>query len=187
MADEITYYSHDLDDGVEAGLIDENALMKIDVWREAFGSVLKQFPQIDEDRKHYYLIRCIINAEVEDVIVISSERVGKSGVTSADDVRRLKEKLIGYSETLRKKNIVLREFLYQNLYYHPAVKEPNQRACEFIRDLFRAYVAKPPLLGSQAQKRIDKVGLHRTVCDYIAGMTDRYALDECERILGKKW
>ncbi len=187
LADEITYYSHDLDDGLEAGLIREGDLNQIEFWSETFTRVLREHPTLDDERRYYYLIRCIINAEVEDLIATSSERIAAAGVRSADEARQRREKLIGYSDSLRKQNQALRRFLYANLYYHPAVSGPNSRACEMIRELFHAYASKPSLLGSQAQKRIERVGLHRAVCDYIAGMTDRYALDECERILGKKW
>lgn len=185
VADEITYYSHDLDDGLEAGLIDEKRLKEIDLWNDTFATAWKEQPRLDDERRHYFLIRCIINTEVEDVIATSAARITESSVQSADDARRRREKLIGYSESLRRKNLILRDFLYQNLYYHPVVHEPNVRACEMIRELFHAYVKDPGRLGSQARRRIEKVGLHRAVCDYIAGMTDRYALEECERILGK--
>ncbi len=186
IADEITYYSHDLDDGLESGLIGEKDIQSMDVWRDTFARVRAEHPQLDEERRFYFLIRCIINAEVEDVIETSSKRIEASGVRSADDVRGFQTKLIAYSDSLRAKNQALRKFLYQNLYHHPAVSGPNSRACEMIRELFHAYADKPGLLGSQAQRRVEKVGLHRAVCDYIAGMTDRYALDEWERILGKK-
>jgi dGTPase len=186
LADEITYYSHDLDDGLEAGLIEERKLEQIALWGETFARVKAEHPQLDDERRHYFLIRCLINTEVEDVITTSSERLAASSVTSADDARRRERRLIAYSDELRRKNLVLREFLYKNLYYHPAVHEPNERACDRIRSLFRAYLDNPDRLGSQARRRIEKVGLHRAVCDYMAGMTDRYAVDEWERILGNK-
>ena len=90
--------------------------------------------------------------------------------------------LVGYSEQLLAANRELRKFLYQNVYYHPRVAEVNRRACEMLRSVFEAYVLAPDLLGDAATKRIEREGLHRTICDYIAGMTDRYLLEEFARL-----
>ena len=81
-----------------------------------------------------------------------------------------------------KANHELRKFLYQNVYYHPRVAEVNQRACQMLRSVFEAYVLKPALLGEAATRRIETEGLYRTVCDYVAGMTDRYLLEEYARL-----
>jgi dGTPase len=102
-------------------------------------------------------------------------------VQSADEVRRQPKPAIRYSEELLGANRELRKFLYKNVYYHPRVAEVNQRACEMLRKVFVAYVADPGLLGEAAIKRIEAEGLYRTVCDYIAGMTDRYLMEEYER------
>jgi dGTPase len=103
-------------------------------------------------------------------------------VHSADDVRRQTAPLIRYSDELAEANRALRKFLYQNVYYHPRVAEVNQRACEMLRRVFEAYLADPDRLGEGAMRRVEKEGLHRTVCDYIAGMTDRYVMEEYARI-----
>jgi dGTPase len=103
-------------------------------------------------------------------------------VQSADDVRRKIAPLIRYSDQLAEANRALRKFLYQNVYYHPRVSDVNRRACEMLRRVFEAYVADPERLGEGAIRRVEKEGLHRTVCDYIAGMTDRYLIEEYARI-----
>jgi dGTPase len=97
-------------------------------------------------------------------------------------VRRQETPLIRYSDARLEANQELRRFLYKNVYYHPRVAEVNQRACEMLRAVFEAYVRTPGLLGEAATKRIESEGLHRTVCDYIAGMTDRYLLEEYARL-----
>ena len=94
--------------------------------------------------------------------------------------------LIRYSDELFEANRALRKFLYQNVYYHPRVAEVNQRACEMLRQVFEAYVVDPERLGEAATKRIEKEGLHRTVCDYIAGMTDRYLMEEYAGIMNPR-
>ena len=109
-------------------------------------------------------------------------RSSAARLSSADDARRQEQPLICYSDELLAANRELRRFLYKNVYYHPRVAEVNQRACEMLRSVFETYVRAPDLLGDGATRRIETEGLHRTVCDYIAGMTDRYLMEEYERI-----
>ena len=101
---------------------------------------------------------------------------------SADEVRKQEAPLIRYSDDLFEANRELRRFLYQNVYYHPRVAEVNRRACEMLRRVFESYIVDPSQLGETAAKRMEVEGLHRTVCDYIAGMTDRYLLEEHARL-----
>jgi dGTPase len=108
----------------------------------------------------------------------------RSGVASADDVRKQPRPLIRYSDELLEANRQLRKFLYANVYYHPRVAEVNQRACEMLRKVFEAYVREPARLGEAATKRMETEGLYRTVCDYIACMTDRYLIEEYGRLHG---
>ena len=89
-----------------------------------------------------------------------------------------------YSGNLLRANRALRRFLYKNLYYHPRVADVNQNACRMLREVFGGYLKKPALLGKTTAKRIGKDGLHRTVCDYLSGMTDRYLLEEHARLFG---
>jgi len=97
-------------------------------------------------------------------------------------VRRQSAPLICYSQELLTANRELRRFLYKNVYFHPRVAQVNQRACEMLRIVFEAYVRDPDRLGDAAARRIEAEGLHRTVCDYLAGMTDRYLLEEEARL-----
>ena len=103
---------------------------------------------------------------------------------SSDDVRRHPKTIAGYSDDLRSENQELRKFLYENLYYHPDVADPNRRGMEMIGDVFQRYRAEPKLLGDATAERLYEHGLHRTVCDYISGMTDRYITEEHERLFG---
>ena len=119
---------------------------------------------------------------MRDLVTTSAKSIAESGVQTADAVRRQAASLIRYSAELAEANRALRKFLYQNVYYHPRVAEVNRRACEMLRRVFEAYVVDPDRLGDGATKRIESEGLHRTVCDYVAGMTDRYLMEEYERI-----
>ena len=122
---------------------------------------------------------------MHDLVATSAESIAESGVQSADDVRCQNAPLIRYSDELAEANRALRKFLYQNVYYHPRVAEVNRRACEMLRRVFEAYLADPDRLGEGAIRRVEKEGLHRTVCDYIAGMTDRYVMEEYARIAAR--
>jgi dGTPase len=186
LADEITYYSHDLDDGLEAKLLQESDLGHIKVWQDANAEVIQRQPHLDPTRRYYYVIRCIINAQVEDVIQHSNRLIEASGVRSADEVRQYPDPLIGYSPVMKERTMVLRDSLYQNLYYNPVVERVNRRACLLIEELFKALVENPRLIGSQSRARIEKIGVHRAACDYISGMTDRYLIEEHARLLGRR-
>jgi dGTPase len=182
LADEITYYSHDLDDAVDFEILDSTHLEESTVWRRSHVAVLERYPDAREPELHKLIIRDIIDVQVQDVIMTSADSIAQSGVQRADEVRRQPRPLVRYSEQLLAANRELRKFLYQNVYYHPRVAEVNRRACEMLRSVFEAYVLAPDLLGDAATKRIESEGLHRTICDYIAGMTDRYLLEEYARL-----
>jgi dGTPase len=182
LADEITYYSHDLDDGLDFRLLDTRQLAELEAWREAECVVRADFPKLKGVNFQSYVVRCRIDMQVADVIRTSSARIEHAKVRSADEVRASAKPLIAYSDSLRRANRELRKFLYKNLYYHPSVAGANTLACEMLRDVFTAYVKNPNLLGEATARRVDDGGLYRTVCDYVSGMTDRYLLDEHARL-----
>jgi dGTPase len=184
LADEITYYSHDLDDGLDAELITPAQLASLEVWQEGEAEVRRHFPKLRGAELNAYVIRSITDRMVQDVIASSAARIAKAGVQSVAEVRRQSRRLIGYSPSLRSANAKLRRFLYANLYYHPQVAGVNQRACALLARVFEAYLAKPAQLGKTSAKRVKADGLHRTVCDFVSGMTDRYLIREHERIFG---
>ena len=182
LADEITYYSHDLDDAVDFEILGAARLEENEIWRRSHSAVLARYADVREPDLHKLIIRDIIDTEVRNLIETSAKSIAESGVQSADDVRSHPAPLIRYSDELAQANRALRKFLYQNVYYHPRVAEVNRRACEMLRKVFEAYVLDPNRLGDTATKRIETEGLHRTVCDYIAGMTDRYLMEDYERL-----
>jgi dGTPase len=184
LADEITYYSHDLDDAVDFEILSPAQLEENEVWRKSHQAVLARYAGGPGTELHKLIIRDIIDNEVHDLVATSAKSIAESGVQTADDVRRKMTPLIRYSDELAEANRALRRFLYQNVYYHPRVSEVNRRACEMLRRVFEAYLVDPERLGDGATRRIEKEGLHRTVCDYVAGMTDRYLMEEYARIAG---
>jgi dGTPase len=183
LADEITYYSHDLDDAIDFDILNFGQLEEVEVWKYAADSVRRRHPNLREPELHKLVIRDVIDRQVQDVVTTGSARIASAGLQSRSDVRN-QPPLIQYSGELADANRALRKFLYQNVYYHPRVAEVNQRACEMLRKVFETYLLDPSRLGEAATRRIENEGLHRTVCDYIAGMTDRYLIEEFERIVG---
>ena len=187
LSDEITYYSHDLDDGLDSGLLSEKQLTRqVRIWRHAARTVEEQYGELPEECRRYFIIRCIIDGQVRDVVATTEQRIIESRVRSTDDVRRQSRPLVRYSSKRRELNWELRDYLYKNLYYNPVVHEPNDRAVRVMEQLFQYYLKNPSEVGTQSRKRIKKIGLHRAVCDYIAGMTDRYVMQEHNRLFGLK-
>jgi dGTPase len=184
LADEITYYAHDLDDGLDSRLIEPGQLADLDVWRHSHDEVRRHFPRLAGPELNGYVIRCIIDRQVQDVITHSAGAIAASRVQSAAEARRRRRPLIRYSPELRAANRALRKFLYANLYYNPGVAVMNRRACRMLRDVFNLYIREPSLLGPGAVRRLPREGLERSVCDYLSGMTDGYLLDEHARLFG---
>jgi dGTPase len=186
LSDEITYYSHDLDDGLDSELLSEKKLAaNVRVWAHAAKLVKKEFGNLPDESRRYFTIRTIIDMQIRDVVENSERLIAKAGVRSADDVRLNVSPLIAYSPKRRDLNLELRNYLYKNLYYNPVVHHPNLRALKMLKKLFKYYFTHPKEIGESAQKRVKKTGLHRAVCDYLAGMTDRYVMLEYERIFDK--
>jgi dGTPase len=187
LADEITYYSHDLDDGLETGLLSEKQLAQnVEIWDQASREVKREHGDLPDECRRYFIIRCLIDGQVRDVVTRTEKLLAEAGVRTADEVRKHPKPFVQYSDKRRRLNIELRKFLYKNLYYNPVVHEPNLRAVRMLEELFKYYLAHHTEVGELSRKRAKKDGWHRAVCDYLAGMTDRYAIQEYYRLFGVK-
>ncbi len=182
LADEITYYSHDLDDALDFAILDSDQLDENAIWRRSHERVSGWNRELAGAELHKNIIRDIIDLQVRDVVATSAAAIAAASPADAAAVRREERKLIRYSDSLGAANRELRKFLYSNVYYHPRVAQVNRRACEMLRKVFEGYVLEPERLGDAATRRIEGEGLHRTICDYLAGMTDRYLLEEHARL-----
>ncbi|MGZ4962384.1 MAG: deoxyguanosinetriphosphate triphosphohydrolase [Limisphaerales bacterium] len=185
LADELTYASHDLDDGMEAGLLSEDKLRRdVKIFGDAWKHVRKTHGDLPDELRRHYIVRSIIDWQVHDVVENSEQQIFDAGVKSADDVRKQTRPLIQHSAERRKLNAELRKYLYANFYLSDGVSGPNQRAGRMLEELFRYYLLHPKEIGEGAQKRARKAGWHRAICDYLSGMTDRYAINDYQRIFG---
>ena len=182
IADEIAYDNHDLDDGLTSGLIKESDLENLAIWNNINRNITKTYAKIDTDMKKYLVIRSLIDLQVTDLIQQTEKNLCSLKVKNYLDVKKLNTKVVSFSKEILRLRKPLRNFLMEKLYYHYRVVRMSIKAKRFIEELFKVYVANPAQLPGETQKRISKDGTRRVVCDYIAGMTDRYALDEYKKL-----
>ena len=180
-ADELAYTAHDLDDGLRSGMITPRLLEGIALWEILRQSIDWRSPVLEELTRHR-LIRRLIGMEVTDLVHSTDQRLKESAVKSVEELQRLPYNVIGFSEDMHRRNRELKDFLYANLYRHHRVVRMAVKAERIITDLFSAYASEPAMLPRQVQDLVESRGLERTICDYIAGMTDRYAVEEYNKL-----
>jgi dGTPase len=182
VADELAYTAHDLDDGLRSGMITISMLDGIPLWEIMSESIGWRGSTLDELTRHR-LIRRLIGMEVSDLIKTTNQQLLESNVKSAQDLQLLPFNVIAFSEDMHRRNRELKDFLYSNLYRHYRVVRMAVKAERILADLFRNYQTEPSMLPNHVQEMIEENGLERTICDYIAGMTDRFAVDEHQKLL----
>ncbi|MEO6972962.1 MAG: deoxyguanosinetriphosphate triphosphohydrolase [Rhodoferax sp.] len=182
LADEIAYNAHDIDDGVRSGLITLEQLQEITLFDAYRVQSLAEYPQLQGRRLLYEAIRRMLSAQVYDVIDATSATLQVAHPYSVDEVR-LDAPLVRFGDTMRQSSGELKRFLFQNLYRHSQVVETTAKAQEVVRELFAAYCADPAQMQADFAARRDPF---RSVSDYIAGMTDRFAAHEHERLTGRR-
>ncbi len=178
VADDMTYSAHDVDDGLDAGLLTEAQLLGTEAWRRAAERARKQFGDLPEPQRLAAGIRALLDMQVEDVLRHTESQLARYQPDSPDAVMRCPERVCGYGPDMREVMRDFRRFLFENMYWSPMVDKANKEATAMMRKLFLHYVAHPDVMGRKAQARIPKDGVWRAACDYLSGMTDRYALDE---------
>jgi len=181
VADELTYTSHDLDDGLRSGMITPAMLEGVTLWEILLESVGVRDAVLDDITRHR-LIRRLIGMEVTDLIENTHQRLRDSNVKSVEELQRLPYNVMGFSEDTHRRNRQLKDFLYSNLYRNYRVVRMAVKAERIINDLFTAYLAEQAILPPHVQEQIEQFGLERTICDYIAGMTDRFAIEEHQKL-----
>ena len=183
IADEIAYNNHDIDDGLTSGLLDETGLKKVKLWNMADKSVSARYPKLKTQLKKYQIIRLLLDMQVTDLLEETKKRIKKAKVRTLDDCRSLDCKVVAFSREMEGLRLPLRDFLMQNLYRNYRVVRMSNKAKRFIKELFEVYLNNPEQLPWETNLRIKKgENTRRVICDYIAGMTDRYALDEYKKL-----
>jgi len=177
LADELAYTAHDLDDGLRSEMITPQMLEGVALWEITLESIYGRNQQFDEMLRHR-LIRRLIGMAVSDLVETTDRNLRTSGVRSPLELQRLTYNVVGFNEDTRRRHRELKDFLYANLYRHYRVVRMQVKAERILTDLFQAYLDEPAILPKHVQVWIEERGLERTICDYIAGMTDRYAIEE---------
>ena len=181
VADELAYTTHDLDDGLRSGMITPHMLDGVALWEILRETYQWRGPNLEDIERHR-MIRQLVGIMVTDMIEATNRRLRDTKVKSALDIQKLKQNVIGYSEEMQRRNRELKDFLYKKLYRHYRVTRMQVKAERLITDIFNLYCTEPTMLPDTTQINIEKRGLERTICDYIAGMTDRYAIEEYQRL-----
>ena len=183
IADEIAYSNHDIDDGLTSGLIHEADLKKIKLWNIVDKQVSLRYTKINGQLKKYQIIRMLIDRQVTDLIEATQKRIKAAKIRKAESCRNLKYKLVGFSQEMEALRLPLKDFLMQDLYQNYRVVRMAHKAKRFIKELFEVYVHNPQQLPPEPSLRVKQgEDPRRVVCDYIAAMTDRYALDEYKKL-----
>lgn len=181
-ADEIAYNNHDIDDGLKAGYITLEELDTVPLWKEVFASVGQKFPGLDSSRQVYQTISALIGLFIRDVVSTTRRNIEKCGVRNLADVRQQAGPLVGFSASLREQNQKLKSFLRTRLYRHYKVERMRVKVERILTQIFESYMKYPSLLPTAYHAKFEMYGKERAICDLVAGMTDRYALDEYKKL-----
>ena len=189
VADEIAYNNHDVDDGLRAGLITIEQLVDIHLFQQQYEIVIKQYPSLSLRRTIHEVVRRMINRQITDLVETSHKRITSANPPGIDAVREQEGPLIGFSDSMQEMNLELKRFLRTHMYQHYKVRRMTNKADRIVSELFDAFHHDPQLLppGYQAkvlpmERENGIAGRARVVADYIAGMTDRFAISEHERL-----
>lgn len=181
VADELAYTAHDLDDGLRSGMISASMLEGVAMWEIVLRSIEWSGQEVDELARHR-IVRRLIGMQVNDIIQTTDQRLRESGVRTVDELQRLPYNVVSFNDEMRRRNRELKDFLFNNLYRHYRVMRMSVKAERVVADLFQAYINEPLILPKHIQEKVHENNLKRTVCDYIAGMTDRFAVEEYTRL-----
>ena len=185
LSDDIAYNNHDIDDGLRAGLFEVKDLLELPLVGEMFSIVTQKYPGIEQTRLIHEAVRRVINAMVEDVLTETRRRLKEAVPKSVDDIRALGRPVVAFSEHMAATDKTVKGFLYKRMYEHWKLNRSHSKARRVVIDLFELLFAEPNCLPSPWREKAEQATTHaraRVVADYIAGMTDRFALDEHKRL-----
>jgi len=187
VADEIAYNNHDIDDGLKSNLLKLEELEDITLWKEMWNKVKRKYPNAKTKQLVYSTISHLISFLMHDVVEETKTRIKECQIKTFHDVRLYGHNVVDYSPDVKIAKNELMYFLFRKLYCHYRVERMKAKAEKMLQDLFNAYLQNPKLLPEKYQQRIEKELPQRIICDYIAGMTDRFAIEEYKRLYDPDW
>jgi len=193
LADEIAYNNHDIDDGLKSGMLELSQMADVEIWANHFEKVRKKYNTVSVSVQIAQTVKCIINTLVMDLVEQTQKNIEENSIHSVDDVRSKGKGIVSFSPIIRKQSAELKKFLMKNLYRHYRVTRMADKAERIMKELFRAYIHNPRIMPPDFSQRyecpedarltpLQGEQTERIVCDYIAGMTDRFALDEYKKL-----
>jgi dGTPase len=181
IADDMTYHAHDVDDGLEAGIVTPEQLGTTEFWRRAVAATKERYRDLSEFQLLRATIRTMLELQVIDVTRHAFGLIEKHRPESVRDIMTAPERIVAFSPDMQAVLNEFTAFMFEHLYYHHEVADATKQSVGMMRKLFLHYIEHPETMGCKARRRLEKEGLWRTVCDYVAGCTDRYAIEECRR------
>jgi len=182
LSDEIAYNHHDLDDGLRSGMIDLDQLQKVEIWKEAYRHITREYANSPQRVQTHQTIRRLINWVVTDLVQQTHENLTQGGIQDLHQVRQAGGPMVAFSKDILEKTTQLKRFLFKNLYRHYRVERMADKAERILTDLFNTYIHNTKILPPRVFEEATQAEPERAICDYIAGMTDRYALDEHQKL-----
>jgi len=183
MADEIAYNCHDVDDGLASGIIQEEQLEDVSIWKRHIDRVRKDYPDAGDKMRRHIIVRTLINELVTDLLDQSRSNIAASNPPNVDDIRNNPKPLLEFSASMEKENQELKEFLQDYMYRHHKMVRMAERAKKIIAEIFNTYMHNPHTLPPHVKALLKKEPAYQVVADYIAGMTDRFAAAEYKKLI----
>jgi dGTPase len=181
LADDITYYAHDTDDALEAGVLTAEMLAEQPLWQLAARQTARQYLALTDEQQRRITVRNLLDVMVQDVMQTSRQRLTALAPTSLADIMTAPDRMLALSPETEAMALAFRAFLCREFYFSAAVQDRNQEGVVMMKRLFEHYRENPATMGQKARNRVVTEGLERTVCDYLSGFTDRYAMEEYQR------
>ncbi len=181
IADDITYYAHDVDDALLAKILSVDLLESQDLWQLANARTKREYTNLDRGANIRITIRNLLDLQIENIVTATEARIARHDPSSMQDVMELPQQLVGFSQEMADQADAFREFMYANVYFSHAISNQAEIATAMMRHLFEHYCRHPENMGRKAQARLTEDGQKRTVCDYLSGFTDKYVFQEHAR------
>ncbi len=182
LADEIAYNNHDLDDGLRSQMITLTQLREVEIWQNLYEEITSRLKEYPESFRAQATVKALINFLVTDLITETEKNLAQACIKTLQDVKERGEGKVSFSPPIKKQTAELKKFLFANLYRHYRVERMADKGNRIIRDLFDTYLQNPRILPTEIYKKVEEGDPHRVICDYVAGMTDRFALEEHEKL-----